>query len=139
MAEDGDPLEPEVMADRVEVVDVVVDPDARRIDASARLSAAALVVVDEPVTIRQPVHVGQQVAVIEVRAAVQFLKPLLDLVVRDLEAARAALGPGCGHATLSTHGSATPSAAPTPYRRPRPAVVLEVGDGKSKYIATVNP
>ena len=71
VAEDGDRLEPEGLADRVEIVDLTREVDLVRRSAGERSTAAALVVVHEAERVGQAIHVGEQVLVVEVRSSVQ--------------------------------------------------------------------
>jgi hypothetical protein len=61
----------EVLANSVEILDLRADRHVLRSDARGRLSASALVVVDETKALSQAIHFGKQVAVIEVGPAVE--------------------------------------------------------------------
>src|SRR5262252_4939391 len=56
---------------RLEIVDFRGDRDILRPDVFSRFSAASLVVIDKVVRIRQAIHLGEEIALVEVRTAMK--------------------------------------------------------------------
>ena len=71
MTEQCHRLQMEVLTHRVEIVDIRCEADVIWSDVLRGFPATALVVVDQPVTVRQAIEIRQEVRVIEVGSAVE--------------------------------------------------------------------
>ena len=66
-----DAVVPEVPPQRIEILDLGVDRDVLGRDAGGGSPPAALIVIDQPRIARQSVHLGQEIEMVEVGAAVE--------------------------------------------------------------------